>query len=332
MKILLVDDTQTMRMLMTAILEEFGHNVICCENGEVAVDRYLSEHPDLILMDVVMPVMDGYQAAKKIRALDNDWVPIIFLSTRAEPKDVAAGIDAGGDDYLTKPVDEIILKAKLIAMQRIATMRHKLISVSRDLERANSVLQRQAEVDGLTGLANRRLLDRHLELEIARCTRTNSPLSIIMADLDFFKAYNDHYGHIAGDSCLKKVADTLKDAINRSNDLACRYGGEEFAIILVNTDQGSALKMARRIVEAVKSKSYTYQNLELNITVSIGVASYPADSESREVLIEHADQALYESKRRGRNRATLYRKSLSENASKDSKEPRPKSPFQIQAT
>ncbi|MCB1850402.1 MAG: diguanylate cyclase [Gammaproteobacteria bacterium] len=303
MKILLVDDTQTMRMLMTAILEEFGHNVICCENGEVAVDRYLSEHPDLILMDVVMPVMDGYQAAKKIRALDNDWVPIIFLSTRAEPKDVAAGIDAGGDDYLTKPVDEIILKAKLIAMQRIATMRHKLISVSRDLERANSVLQRQAEVDGLTGLANRRLLDRHLELEIARCTRTNSPLSIIMADLDFFKAYNDHYGHIAGDSCLKKVADTLKDAINRSNDLACRYGGEEFCIVLPDTDQSGVKHVAEQLRKTVENLRIPHIKNGGSVSLSLGTSTTIPDKNcSADQLIHGADRALYQAKQTGRNK------------------------------
>ncbi|MCB1867830.1 MAG: diguanylate cyclase [Gammaproteobacteria bacterium] len=303
MKILLVDDTHTMRMLMTAILEDFGHNVICCENGEEAVENYLREHPDLILMDVVMPVMDGYQAAIKIRAIDNDWVPIIFLSTRADPRDVAAGIEAGGDDYLIKPVDETVLKAKLIAMQRIATMRHKLIGLSKDLEKANSVLQRQAEVDGLTGLANRRLLDRHLGMEIARCTRTLSPLSVIMADLDHFKTYNDHYGHLAGDACLKKVADALKSAISRSNDLACRYGGEEFCIVLPDTDKAGVVHVAEQLRLTIEKLGIPHITNGGCVSMSLGTSTTVPDKNcTAEQLIEGADQALYQAKLAGRNR------------------------------
>lgn len=307
MKILLVDDTQTMRMLLTAILEDFGHNVICCDNGKEAVDNYLREHPDLILMDVVMPVMDGYQAAMKIRAIDNDWVPIIFLSTRAEPSDVAAGIEAGGDDYLTKPVDETILRAKLVAMQRIATMRHKLIAVSNDLEQANSVLQRQAEVDGLTSLANRRLLDRHLSMEIARCTRTLSPLSVIMADLDYFKAYNDHYGHIAGDNCLKKVAVALSKAISRSNDLACRYGGEEFCIVLPDTDKEGVAHVAEQLRIAVEKLAIPHIKNGGIVSLSLGTSTTVPDKNcSAEHLLEGADHALYQAKQAGRNRVVAY--------------------------
>jgi len=307
MNILLVDDTQTMRMLMTAVLEDFGHNVICCGNGEEAVDTYLHERPDLILMDVIMPIMDGYQAAVKIRAIDNDWVPIIFLSTRAEPEDIAAGIEAGGDDYLTKPVDETILKAKLIAMQRIATMRHKLIEVTTDLEKANSVLQRQAEVDGLTGLANRRLLDKHLEMEIARCTRTNSPLSVIMADLDHFKAYNDQYGHISGDNCLKKVANTLSKSINRSNDLAARYGGEEFCVVLPDTDKEGVAHVAEQLRVAVEQLGISHVKNGGTVSLSLGTSTTVSEKGcSAEKLLNSADQALYEAKQAGRNQVFSF--------------------------
>lgn len=307
MKILLVDDTQTMRMLLTAILEDFGHNVICCDNGKEAVNCYLREHPDLILMDVVMPVMDGYQAATKIRAIDNDWVPIIFLSTRAEPSDVAAGIDAGGDDYLTKPVDETILRAKLVAMQRIATMRHKLIAVSNDLEQANSELQRQAEVDGLTGMANRRLLDRHLTMEIARCTRTLSPLSVIMADLDHFKAYNDYYGHVAGDNCLKRAAEALSKVISRSNDLACRYGGEEFCVVLPDTDKDGVAHVAEQLRIAVEKLAIPHIKNGGFVSLSLGTSTTVPDKNcSAEQLLEGADQALYQAKQSGRNRVVAY--------------------------
>lgn len=307
MKILLVDDTQTMRMLMTAILEDFGHEVISCQNGAEAVEEYLKSHPDLILMDVVMPVLDGYQAAMKIRAIENDWVPIIFLSTRAEPKDVAAAIEAGGDDYLTKPVDETILKAKLIAMQRIASMRHKLIAVSKDLEQVNSILQRQAEVDGLTGLANRRLLDRHLGKEVARCTRTLSPLSIIMADIDHFKAFNDHYGHLAGDTCLKKVAEVLAHTICRSNDLACRYGGEEFCIVLPDTDKEGVAHVAEHLRTKVEKLQIPHTKNGGVVTLSLGTSTtVPDHGCTPEQLLEGADKALYEAKQSGRNRVVAY--------------------------
>ena len=292
---------------MTAVLEDFGHNVICCQNGEEAVKEYLNGHPDLILMDVVMPVMDGYQAAKKIRSIDDDWVPIIFLSTRAEPRDVAAGIDAGGDDYLTKPVDETILKAKLVAMQRIASMRHKLIEVSRDLEEANSVLRRQADVGGLTGLANRRLLDRHLELEIARCTRTLSPLSIIMADLDHFKAYNDHYGHIAGDNCLKTVARALNQAISRGNDLACRFGGEEFCIVLPDTDRDGVVHVAEQLRARIEELQISHVENGGVVTLSLGTSTtVPEHGCTAELLLSGADRALYEAKQTGRNRVVSF--------------------------
>jgi diguanylate cyclase (GGDEF)-like protein len=307
MNILLVDDTMTMRILMTAILEDFGHQVVSCDNGEQAVERYLAERPDLILMDVVMPVVDGYQAARKIRALDEEWVPIIFLSTRAEPADVATGIEAGGDDYLTKPVDETILRAKLVAMQRIAKMRHRLIEVSRELENANSVLQRQAEVDGLTGLANRRLLDRHLAKEIARCTRTHSPLSVIMADIDHFKAFNDHYGHIAGDNCLQKVSNTLTGLISRSNDLACRYGGEEFCIVLPDTNLEGVSHVADRLRVRVERLKIEHAVGGGKVTLSLGTCtSIPDQNCSAEQLIACADKALYEAKQRGRNRVVSF--------------------------
>ena len=188
MKVLLVDDAKTERMIISSYLEDMGHDVIVAEDGKKAIALYHSEKTDLVLLDVIMPEMDGYETARQIRLDENVWVPIIFLSGREEPDDIYAGIQAGGDDYLTKPINPRILEAKMISMQRIATMRHKLIRLTKDYEAVNAELNKQANIDGLTGLANRRHLDKYLKIESSRCSRNKQNLSVIMCDVDYFKS------------------------------------------------------------------------------------------------------------------------------------------------
>jgi len=309
MKILLVDDTATERFIMTAHLKNMGHEIIAGNNGEEAVDLCQSEHPDLILMDVIMPVMDGHEAAVAIRALDIDWIPIIFLSGRTDPDDIVAGIDAGGDDYLTKPVNEKVLKAKMIAMQRIAVMRRQLIETTGKLEEANAELKLLADVDGLTKLANRRHMEAHLKRSIRLCSRYDHPLSFILIDIDYFKKYNDLYGHLAGDSCLKKVAKVLKRELSRPVDLACRYGGEEFCLILPDTDTDGASFVAKKIQNAVEQLNIPHSENEgkNRVTFSAGIVTeIPEKNLSMEKLIVKADQALYQSKDSGRDQVTFY--------------------------
>ncbi len=304
MNILLVDDTRTEQQIMTARLTDMGHDVVCSSNGQEAIDQYRQYDFDLVLMDVIMPIMDGHEAARRIRSLEDDWVPIIFLSGRTNPDDIAAGIAAGGDDYLSKPVDETVLAAKMTAMQRIAAMRHQLIQVSHELEKVNGELQKLADADGLTGLANRRILDEYMEKEINRAIRGKYPIAVIMIDLDNFKAYNDNYGHIAGDSCLKKVSKVLKNTVRRPEDLVGRYGGEEFCVILPNTDLDGAMFVAERIrteVEAIKIPHSGNTNHNI-VTLSVGTASHiPVQKNLSNQLLDAADRALYNAKMAGKN-------------------------------
>ena len=307
MKVLLVDDTKTERLIMTSYLEKMGHSVVAAENGKQAVSMYHSEAPDLVLLDVIMPEMDGHEAARQMRHDENIWVPIIFLSGRVEPDDIFAGIDAGGDDYLTKPVDLRILEAKMISMARIAKMRRRLINVSTELEIVNSELKKLANVDGLTGLANRRYLDKYLRVEIARSNRNGHQLSVMLCDVDHFKKYNDSFGHLKGDDCLKAVSKALSSTCKRPTDLVARYGGEEFAVVLPNTSIDEAKRLAQAMCDAVSALKFEHPESEHKVvTISLGVYSgVPEQSYDAEFMLKKADDALYIAKDTGRNKIHL---------------------------
>jgi diguanylate cyclase (GGDEF)-like protein len=306
MKILVVDDSATIRAATTQMLEKMGHAVTAAENGELALASYAHERPDLVLMDVTMPVMDGYAAAKQLRARSpDDWVPIIFLSGGDHEQDLERGIGAGGDDYLIKPASYVVLDAKIRAMQRIDDMRRRLIKVSAELTAANEALERMSRQDGLTGVANRRFLDAHLACELARARRTRKELSLVLCDLDFFKPYNDHYGHPAGDESLRQVAQALRSVCRRPADLAARYGGEEFALVLPETSLEGAKQVAEHVRDAVRRLNIRHEHSSVakHLTLSLGVASLlPARHTKVDRLIAIADQALYQAKKLGRDR------------------------------
>jgi len=308
MKILLVDDTKTERLILTAYLEKMDHDVVHAENGQQAIDLFKSEKPELVLMDVIMPEIDGYQAARSIRQDENDWIPIIFLSGRVGADDIVAGIEAGGDDYLTKPVDYRILEAKMTAMQRIAKMRRKLINVSTELEAANAELKKLVNIDGLTGLSNRRYLDKFLRREVARSIRNGEPVSVVLCDVDFFKKYNDSFGHLQGDDCLKSVANALSDGCKRATDLVARYGGEEFGVILPDTGLIDAGKVAERMRMKVESLNIDHPESDLKkVTISMGVYAVVATHKDQsEEILKKADDALYKAKQSGRNCVHLH--------------------------
>jgi diguanylate cyclase (GGDEF)-like protein len=309
MKILLIDDTKVERTIVATYLKKMGHEVITGNNGREALELYQKEDADLVLMDVAMPVMDGYEAARRMRTVKEDWIPIIFLSGNADPEDIVAGIAAGGDDYLTKPVDKTILSAKMAAMERIADMRTQLLELSQELARANSELQKLADADGLTGLANRRTLDNYLEREVARAIREAHPISVIMIDLDHFKAYNDHYGHLAGDNCLKQIAAVLRREIKRPGDLVGRYGGEEFCAVLPDTGHEGVRHIAEHIRHEVKKLAIPHSGNGKRkvVTLSLGVVTHiPDPSFPVTRLLSDADKALYHAKQSGRNRVEVY--------------------------
>ncbi|MDR3417090.1 MAG: diguanylate cyclase [Nevskia sp.] len=312
MKVLLVDDSRASRALTATYLLEMGHPAIEAGDGEAALAMYRKENPDVILLDVEMPGMDGYAAAREIRRLDRDgaWTPIIFLSGRVGDEDIARGIDAGGDDYITKPVSPVVLRAKLLAMRRITEMRKKLVEVSQQLQDVNRALVKLSSQDGLTGLANRRAFDTAMELEWQRGLRSDRATALLLGDLDYFKRYNDHYGHQAGDNCLQMVAAALAARARRVSDVAARIGGEEFALLLPETALPEALQQAEELLESIRALDIAHVGSEVapHVTMSVGVAvCVPSASFSWERLLQTADKALYQAKAEGRDRYAFQR-------------------------
>jgi diguanylate cyclase (GGDEF)-like protein len=310
MKVLLVDDSRASRALTATYLLEMGYPAIEAADGNQALERYGQEAPDVILLDVEMPGMDGYATAREVRRRERDgaWTPIIFLSGRVADDDVAHGIDAGGDDYITKPISPVVLRAKLLAMRRITEMRKRLVDVGQQLQDVNRALVKLSSQDGLTGIANRRAFDVALELEWQRGLRSGKPLSLILGDIDYFKRYNDHYGHQAGDDCLKMVAAALAARSGRPGDVAARYGGEEFALLLPDAALPDSLRTAEEVLAAVRALGIVHDKSEAwsCVSMSLGVAvCVPGARHAPLHLLEAADRALYQAKSEGRNRCAF---------------------------
>jgi diguanylate cyclase (GGDEF)-like protein len=308
MKILIIDDSKIERVIIRSYLQHLNHEVFDAENGETGIALFAQCNPDIVLLGVVMAGINGYQVATQIRQEYADWVPIIFLSGKTSPEDVMIGIEAGGDDYLPKPIQKQILIAKMTAMERIAAMRIQLLKAKSDLELANEELGRFATLDGLTGIANRRHLDNTATKELARAQRHQQPLTFIISDIDFFKKYNDHYGHIQGDECLKAVATVLDNAIRRPSELVARYGGEEFCMLLPNTDTEGAKLIAEKLVNAVRALELQHAGLHKHaiVTMSFGVVSLIPDRNlTVKGLMLQADEKLYQAKESGRDKWVL---------------------------
>lgn len=305
MKALVIEDTATSQVVICQLLGRLGIQSIQARDGPSGIAGFEKERPDLILLDILLPGFDGYEVARRIRAMEKpgEWTPIIFLTGLTRDEDLERGIEAGGDDYLLKPVSEVVLGAKVRAMQRIVQMRHSLLVLTRKLDSANRELTRLSAVDGLTGIANRRQFDEALSREWRSCLRDREPLSLLMVDVDFFKQYNDGYGHQAGDECLKGVAGALRGQLRRPADIVARYGGEEFAAILPDTNPAGAMRVAETMRSAVQAIGVPHEGSAFGvITASVGVATLvPQQTEGMPRLLSAADWGLYEAKRRGRN-------------------------------
>jgi diguanylate cyclase (GGDEF)-like protein len=309
MKALIIEDTVTSATLVCHSLGRMGLETVHARDGVAGIEAFKRERPDLVLLDIVMPGMDGFEVAQRIRQLEKDgeWTPIIFLSARTSDEDLERGIAVGGDDYLAKPVSEAVLKAKVRAMQRIAQMRYSLLVLTRKLDDANRELTRISSFDGLTGIANRRTFDSTLLREWRRSARVASPLSLLVIDVDCFKQFNDAYGHQVGDECLKAVARSLSCGTRRPADLVARYGGEEFAAVLPDTDQEGATSVAESMRRSIEELAITHRHSSAApvVTISVGIATTTpdrADDGGFASLLKCADQALYGAKRNGRNR------------------------------
>lgn len=304
MHILLVDDVFSERLHLELRLKKLGHIVKVTSSGHEALACYSDFDPDLILLDISMPDMQGTELAQAIRERFPEWVPIIFLSGHSEPELIMEAIEKGGDDYLTKPVNGMVLSAKLKAMQRISAMRRQLKQTSIQLKKANELLSQQVNEDGLTTLANRRFLDQKLTEYVALHGRNGLPFTMIMLDVDHFKLFNDHYGHIEGDNCLKRVAIKLKQQFSRAGELCARYGGEEFVVLLSNCDSLQAQTACERLKQAITSLSIPHvaSTTSAILTVSQGAITWtPTGLESIESLYQEVDKRLYQSKAAGRN-------------------------------
>lgn len=310
MKILIADDSMTIRAGLSRLVEKMGHTVVQACDGSEAVELYERERPDLVLIDVMMPVMDGYEAARRMRVCRPDeWAPIIFLSSMEADQDLDRAIEAGGDDYLVKPVSFVVLNAKIRAMHRIETMRRKLRDLSTQLITANNELELISRQDALTRIANRRYFDTYLLQELKRAARQKSDLSLILIDIDYFKRYNDRYGHQAGDDCLRLFASNLAAVCRRPADLAARYGGEEFVMVLPDTPLAGAVALAEALRQALAQLALPHADSDVSplVTMSQGLVSViPDELATPEQLIECADRALYEAKRTGRDRQVAH--------------------------
>jgi len=290
-RLLLVDDVKANLLLLAKAL---GQDYECrlATDGASALEQAISDPPDLILLDVMMPGLDGYEVCRQLKADPRTInIPVIFLTHLNEEADEKAGLEAGAIDYITKPFRFPIIKARV---------RNHL-----ELKRRGDLLEQLAGMDGLTGIPNRRRFDETLTLEWNRTRRHGAPLALILLDIDFFKSYNDHYGHPQGDDCLRKVAAVLAATLQRASDTLARYGGEEFAAILPDTSLDSAVDMAELMRCRVMDLAipHGYSRVAACVTVSLGVAAcIPAERNSAAELVEAAEGALYQAKHAGRNR------------------------------
>ena len=305
-KVLIVDDSATIRAGLAAAVRAMKLEPVLAESGEKALELFRAEPPGIVLLDVNMGGIDGYETARRMREGNADlWVPIIFLSSNEYDQDLERAIECGGDDYLVKPVSAVVLSAKIRALQRLDKMHQRVLELSKDLTAANQRLETVAQQDGLTGVANRRAFDYRLPLALAHAGRQKESLCVALCDVDHFKAYNDHYGHPAGDECLKQVSAALAQSCKRATDLVARYGGEEFALLLPATPVEGALKVldAARVELARRAIPHAASQTAGVVTFSAGLASYSPDRD-RDVqqLIKRADEALYRAKDLGRNR------------------------------
>jgi len=311
MKILLVDDARSVVMVMTSRLASYGHDVVHAGNGQEAVATFASTAPDLVLMDIEMPVMNGFEAANRIRALEATkqwaWTPVIFLTSSDTVENLVTAIEAGGDDFMSKFVPEPVLQAKMKAMSRIASLR-------KSLSQANQKLQDLASQDGLTGLCNRRSMDLRTDQLWLEAQTHERSFGLLMIDIDNFKKYNDHYGHQGGDDCLRQVAHAIDATTRHGNELglthgafAARYGGEEFTVVVPQATVATLHKAADSIVKAVFALGIAHTLNEAWGVVSIsvgGALKNPAQGELVAVFRE-ADARLYQAKSQGRNRAVV---------------------------
>ncbi len=294
--VLLVDDEPAnIRILLELLKSDYEIKVAI--NGETALEIVTSDNPpDLVLLDVMMPGIDGYEVCRRMKSDQRTArIPVIFITVKTKQQDESMGFEIGAVDYIMKPFVPAIVKAR--------------VRTHAELKKYRDYLEELTFRDGLTGIANRRRFDEFLSSTWDLACRESSVISVVMIDIDYFKRYNDYYGHQEGDKCLKMVAGALESSLRRKVDLVARYGGEEFACIMPSTNLKGATLMAEQFRQNVLALKipHDYSPVERFVSVSLGVASVnPTSLHSQELLIGNADEALYQAKKTGRNRVKSF--------------------------
>lgn len=308
-RILIVDDNQDSLEILRVRLESWGYRAQTARDGEEALAQVEASPPDLILLDIMMPRVDGIEVARRIKTNEAlPFIPIIMETALDTTEAKVEGLDAGADDYITKPIDFDELKARINSMLRIKRLQDELEDRERELLDVNEQLLRLAQTDALTGLDNRRHLEYRLHEMFAHARRFNEPIACVMCDLDRFKTVNDTYGHQAGDEVLRQFAQILKHEA-RSVDRVGRFGGEEFMLILPGAGIDAAGLFAERVRKQVESHTFSVNGGETSIrrTASFGVSTWPHPRiGATDVLVRAADEALYVAKETGRDRVVRF--------------------------
>jgi diguanylate cyclase (GGDEF)-like protein len=289
-QILIVDDERLNITLLNALLKA-DYKIMVATNGEQALKAATSGKPDLILLDIMMPDMDGYEVCRQLKsAKETQRIPIIFITAMGNVESETKGFELGAVDYISKPFNSSVVKAR--------------VGVHMQLKRKSDLLEKLVSIDALTEIPNRRAFDQKREQEWARCLRAGLPLSFVMIDIDLFKQFNDNHGHGAGDECLVRVARALNGCIQRPGDFVARYGGEEFSAILADTATDGAMRIAERFHAALAALQIPHASSAAapHVTISIGIATaIPVTDLTPEMLSEAADRMLYAAKNAGRN-------------------------------
>lgn len=292
--VLIVDDAKTNITILAELLKQ-DYQVRAATNGEKALEIAFSDNPpDLILLDIVMPNMDGYEVCRRLKATEKTkGIPVIFITGKESEEDEIKGFEMGASDYITKPFNSTVVKAR--------------VNTQAELKRNRDYMERISYLDGLTGIANRRKFDEFLDQSWNFAMRQSLPIALIMIDIDLFKTYNDHYGHPKGDACVKQIAQALATSLVRKTDLVARYGGEEFVCVLPGVELESAVITAEKLRQSVLSLQIPHAHSSVSdfVTISLGAAAIiPPMNAPFSLLIHAADTALYISKETGRNRVS----------------------------
>jgi diguanylate cyclase (GGDEF)-like protein len=293
--LLIADDTSTNIELLDAVLGS-DYEILFATTGAEALDLAIAETPDLILLDVMMPEMDGFEACTLLKAdRRTAEIPVIFVTALNREAEETRGLEVGAIDFISKPFSPAVVRARV---------RNHL-----ELKRQRDILRGLSFLDGLTGVANRRRLDQFLDQEWRRSIRGQTPISLILMDIDYFKCFNDALGHLAGDDCLRRIAQALETSVHRAGDLIARYGGEEFVCVLPETDEAGALAVANHIQALIATLALPHpcSGITATVTLSLGVATRTAVlGEDPELLLQAADKAMYKAKAAGRNRIETW--------------------------